>query len=647
MVFQSGDSVTVVDEIKARIDIVDLVGESVQLRQSGRTFKALCPFHTEKTPSFVVDPGRQTWRCFGACSEGGDAFAWVMKQDSVGFREALGALAERTGVQLAPLDAHAEEREKRLDRLRSANEAAAAFYHQRLLNDADAAGARDYLEERGLTTEVIEAFRLGHAPQERDALLGYLSARGFSQDELVEAGLAIETERGARDRFSGRLMYPIHDGRGRCVGFGGRTLQGDAAKYINTSQTPLFDKSSLLYGLDRARENVRRQDAVIVVEGYMDVIAAHQHDQRNVVASMGTALTERQVALIKPLTHNILLALDADPAGMAATLRGIETTRDALGTEKVPIPSARGLVRMQDQLAADIRIIDLPEGRDPDDLIRLDPERWATLVREAPGYLDFRFDRAKATHDLSDARQRAALLDELVPLVSAIAQPVVREEYAVRLAALSRIDVKIVRSRAGRAQPAQGRRTAPRATAAEVPSHLARRPMDRPTAFLLKLVVARPEVLRELSEETVTLLEDTGARELLSSRLAASDTEAWRDALSPELRDMADALQAEASNLQPYSSQEACHAARDTVAKIRERRQRERLRMYRHEIAEQQRTLGASTLEQAAYDLDQGIQDPTDVSEESPAMTVLRSRAQGQELHDHRSSDASDEESQS
>ena len=273
------------------------------------------------------------------------------------------------------MDAKAEEREKRLLRLRSANEAAASFYRRSLVEEAEAEGARDYVERRGVAAETAEAFGLGYAPTSPDALRGYLSARGFSADEISTAGLSMDGERGPRDRFRGRLLFPIRDAQGRCVGFGARALDDDV-KYLNTPQTPLFDKSSLLYGLDRAREAIRGADRVIVVEGYMDVIAAHQHEQTHVVASMGTALTEKQVASLKPLTRNILLALDADAAGAAATVRGIDTTRQAVGTEPQPVVSARGLVRMQNTLAADIRIIELPAGRDPDDLIRLDPERW-------------------------------------------------------------------------------------------------------------------------------------------------------------------------------------------------------------------------------------------------------------------------------
>ena len=288
---------TVVDEIKERIDIADLVGETVQLRKSGRTLKAPCPFHQERTPSFVVDSGRQTWHCFGACSEGGDIFSWVMKKQNVPFREALRQLAEQANVPLRPLDARAEEAEKRLTRLRSANEAAATYFRNVLLTDILAQDVRSYLDERGVSDEISDRFVLGYAPNQRDGLQSYLSARGFTSEDLVAAGLVAETDGGPVDRFRDRLMFPIRDGRGNSVGFGGRALAEGGAKYLNTAQTALFDKSRILYGLPQAHEAVRGADQIIIVEGYMDVIAAHQHGQLNVVASMGTALTEAQVGL--------------------------------------------------------------------------------------------------------------------------------------------------------------------------------------------------------------------------------------------------------------------------------------------------------------------------------------------------------------
>ena len=629
---------TLIDEIKAGIDIVDLVGESLALRKAGPTFKAPCPFHTERTPSFIVDPRRQTWHCFGACSEGGDVFSWVMKRQGVEFREALRILADRAGIRLTPLDARAEERAKRLERLRSANETAAAFYRSHLLQEASAAAARAYLEQRGVAEEVAEAFALGYAPDQPDALLGYLSARGFVAEELTAAGLLMEAEHGHRDRLRGRLIFPIRDARGRCVGFGGRVLGGSGPKYLNTPETELFDKSGLLYGLDRAQAAARQEDRIIIVEGYMDVIAAHQHGQANVVASMGTSLTRRQVALIKPLTRNILLALDADAAGATATLRGIETAREAVGQEQVPVPDARGLVRLQDDLAADIRVIQLPEGRDPDDLIRLDPQQWASLIKEAPGYLTYRFQRAKAAHDLEDPRERAAVMEELLPLVAAISQPVVRAEYLERLAALVRLDAHTLRSRMGRptlgSSPARPREdgTAPRPRA------------DPQTEFLLKLAVARPEVLSEVREEALTLFQDSAAREFLQSRLSAQDEDGGPASLTPALRDYAALIEEEAAALPPFSTDQARAAARQALRRVRERQLREELHLQRHTIAEHERRYQRDPLALAAVDLER-VEDSVDETEiAGAARSILESQAKGRELHAPQRSAGAEEE---
>ena len=617
---------TQVDDIKARIDIVELIGESVPLRKTGRTFKALCPFHTERTPSFTVNPARQTWHCFGACAEGGDIFSWVMKREGLEFREALRLLAERAGVSLTPLDARADERSRQLERLQSANETAATFFQTQLRTPAGAA-ASTYLDARGLTEQIVEEFGIGYAPDSADALQGFLSARGFRADELLSAGLLSEAARSPVDRFRDRIIYPIRDSRGRCTGFGGRALGDALPKYLNTAQTPLFDKSGLLYGLDHARDPIRLEDRVIVVEGYMDVIAAHQHGQRNVVAAMGTALTEKQVALIKPLTLNILLALDADAAGAAATVRGIDTTRQAMGNETVPVPDARGLVRLQDQLAADIRIIGLPPGQDPDDLIRRDPDRWAQLIQEAPGYLEYRFRQTRAVHNLDDPRDRAAAVQELLPLVAAITEPVVRAEYLGRLAALARVQSQILEAQLRRGPSRLPRSGSPAAAPAAAPIRV-----DKPTAFLLQLLIARPEIADVLPPDTPALIDDSVAQELLRGRLTQANAEIWLAGLAEPLREVAEHISDEASRLPPFSAEEAHRAALETVEHLRRRRLREELLPLTAELAETEQAVGRDALVRDAYALDSAGADTT-AGDDSPAAHVLRVRAKQQALH--------------
>jgi len=359
-----------VEEIKQRLDIVDVIGESVSLQRSGRNYRALCPFHAEKAPSFFVFPDKGTWHCFGGCATGGDVFAFVMKKENLDFSGALRVLAERAGITLGRKGAAPEETEK--DRLRQANEAAALFFQHALFNTQAGAGALAYLTMRGIDRQTAESFQLGYAPDTWDALKEHLKGRGFGEGELLKAGLLVEGEKGPYDRFRQRATISIRDERGRTVGFGSRMLPGDSGaepegpKYLNTPQTPIFDKGAILFGLDRSAEHIRRADVAVVVEGYMDVIAAHQHDNLNVVASMGTALTERQLALLRDLTENIVLAFDPDSAGQAASERGDVIAR---------------------RMGAQIRVMKISGDRDPDEIIRADPEGWRRLVVEAQPFV--------------------------------------------------------------------------------------------------------------------------------------------------------------------------------------------------------------------------------------------------------------------
>jgi len=411
---------SVVDEVKQRLDIVDVVGQYVQLQKAGRNYKAICPFHSERTPSFFVSPERQSWHCFGACGTGGDIFSFVMKKENLEFAEALRLLAERAGVTLAE---RRPEEEAERDRLREANEAAARFYHRALLSTEGAQEARRYLEERGLDLKTIQDFQLGYSPSGWDSLCQHLRERGYGDEQLVAAGLAVEGERGLRDLFHQRIMFPITDMRGRVVGFGGRSLpiegqEEGQPKYLNTPQTAIFDKGSLLYALDKAKEHIRRQGLAVIVEGYTDAIAAHQHGFPNVVASMGTALSERQVRLLKRFSRDVVLALDADTAGQEATLRAVE---------------------YQDILGRDIRVIILPEGRDPDQVVRSEPEAWPALLEDAQPLLDYKFEAVSSALDLSQPRQRSQAVDDLLPLLAAIGDRIVQAHYLQRLARLAQV----------------------------------------------------------------------------------------------------------------------------------------------------------------------------------------------------------------
>lgn len=441
---------SVTDEIKNRLDIIDVVTDyGVQLRKSGRNFSGFCPFHPNtKTPAFYVFPETQTWHCFGACSEGGDVFTFVMKKTGWDFRETLVDLAKRAGVALEerrPVDKVQQAAEERMLGLL---EAAAEYFHQLLLHAPQAEQARQYVASRRLNDETIAAFKLGYALDSWDALRTHFGAQGYDADELLRAGLLTEHEerQTTYDRFRNRLMFPIRDPDGRVVGFGARTLDPDGVpKYLNSPQTLVFDKSHLLYGLDMARRAIRDTREVIIVEGYMDVIQAWQHGFRNLVAQMGTALTETQLRTLQRYSKRYILALDADAAGVNATLRGLQVAREALDRDFEVSFDARGLVRMDGRLKGEIRVVVLPEGEDPDSIIRRDPERWSALLAEARPVADYVIWMLTRDLDPANARAKSDIAKQVLPLIADIPDAVQRDHYIVMLARRLGVDERAIR----------------------------------------------------------------------------------------------------------------------------------------------------------------------------------------------------------
>jgi DNA primase len=424
-----------VAEVRERTDIVEVVGQYVQLKRAGRSFKGVCPFHQEKTPSFIVFPESQNFHCFG-CGKGGDVFTFYQSIEHVEFREALQELARRAGVQLSTIPTVAPEVDAHRTRLLELNELVTTFFHNVLVNTAAGEPGRGVVKERGLNDEMVERFALGYAIEGWDNLLRYLTSRGVDPALAAEAGLLQARDGGGYyDRFRGRLIFPIRDRDGRVVGFGGRVVGEGQPKYLNSPQSAIFDKSTLLYALDVGKDEIRRQDQAVIVEGYMDAIAAHQFGHANVVATMGTALTESQVGLVKRLTKHLVLALDADAAGQMATLRGLDTLREALDQEEVPVPDARGMIRFERKLNAEIAIVRLPEGKDPDELIRRAPERWPEVVAGARPFLEFLVDAVVTGVGPTDARAKSTALAQLAPVLASVSDPVVVSHYVNRLAA--------------------------------------------------------------------------------------------------------------------------------------------------------------------------------------------------------------------
>lgn len=412
----------VVEEIKSKLDIVAIVSEYVQLKKAGTRMSGLCPFHNERTPSFSVSPDMQFWYCFG-CNEGGDAINFVMRMEGLEFPEALKVLAKRTGVQLRQED---PERNSRRQRLIDVNTAAAKFFHEVLLKHPTAEAARKYAaEKRALKPETIEDLLIGYAPDSWDATSAALKKKGFKDEDVVAAGIATRREKGGGtfDRFRDRLMFPIRDVHGNIVGFTGRILPGspdadkEEAKYVNTQQTDIYNKSSILFGLDRAKRAIRKVEYAVIVEGNMDVVASHQAGVTNVVASSGTALTEQQLDLLTRYTDKLVLSFDNDAAGERAARRGIELAL---------------------QKGFSVRVLRLPPGagKDPDDAIRKDVKLWQQAITDSVPFMQWNIDLVRERTDMDDPEAKKAASEELVGEVAKLTAAVERAHWIKELGLL-------------------------------------------------------------------------------------------------------------------------------------------------------------------------------------------------------------------
>ena len=485
----------IIAEIKSKLPAIDVVGETVALKRAGSVYKGLCPFHAEKTPSFIVTPDRESWHCFG-CGEHGDIFTFLMRRDGLDFRESLSRLAERAGVELSEQTAR-EDRRKR--RLRDALEAAIAWYREVLLQTRQADAARGYLAERGLDEQTLERFGVGYALNTWEALTKRLRAKGFTDAELIDAGLASPSTRGGvYDRFRGRIIIPIRDVSGRAIGLGGRIMPGaEGPKYLNSPATVLFDKSRTLYGIDVAKGSIRTQKLAVIVEGYTDVMAAHQAGFTNVVASLGTALTAGQVELANRYADAVALAYDVDLAGEAATQRGL---LEELG----PVVSK-------------VRVIRIPAGKDPDEYIRTDPGGWRTAVADAEELLPYFMQRAAAEVDMRQAQGRSAYTRRMLDLLRRIPDRVEQDAYIPRLSQLAGIDERVLRDdlvRGPRPMPVRPTGDGRSADTGPTLSTLERE--------ALTLVLLNPSLMDELAEGQPLPVRDEAARAL---------GEAWRAAV--------------------------------------------------------------------------------------------------------------------
>ncbi|GAC1634919.1 MAG: hypothetical protein NVS4B2_22000 [Chloroflexota bacterium] len=545
-----------VEEIKGRLSIEDIVGRYVDLKRSGASYKGLCPFHQEKTPSFYVTPARGSYHCFG-CGKGGDIFSFVMDVDRVAFPDALKSLAEQAGVSLPERSA---EKPSLKNKLYEANEAASRYFADTLRGNAGAP-ARRYLHERGFGADAIVAFDLGFATESRVALTHHLRSAGFDDRIVLTAGLVGQDEKTQDifDRFRNRLIFPIRDAAGKILGFGGRTLGDAQPKYLNSPQTEIFDKSSVLFGVHRARDAIRAAGKAVLVEGYLDAVRAHLAGYANVVASLGTAVTSQQLMGLSRLTDVVILALDPDAAGQAAAAR---TSVDALTS----VTQARGRT-MGSASTLDLRIAELPaEGGDPDELIRDAPQTWPAVVDASIPAFEYFYLRTMATVDRESDSWRQQAIDRLLPVIASFAGSIGwQAEWLERLARDTGTDVRALQRslpapdgrQAGGA--ARGNRVPDRKRAGEASREIIGTSTARALAtdqkiqaeeslisLLLRLVVVPDEAAQLLHDWPFNVPEhDVIVRALLHwAEKQNYDYEIFRETLPASVHDHADRLRA-------------------------------------------------------------------------------------------------------
>ena len=413
-----------VEEIKRKVDIVSLISESVQLKKAGRNYKGLCPFHSEKTPSFMVNPERQIFKCFG-CGEGGDVLSFVEKNERASFPEALKLLADRVGVKLKQTAPDPAEKQK--DTFFKINAAAAELYHYILTKHAKGKQALEYLKARGIVPAAVKDFKLGFAPAVEGFVTGYLIKKGFSPAELIASGISLPSQRSKNpyDRFRGRIIFPIHDAQGRTVGFSGRILGSGEPKYLNSPDSLIFNKSNSLFGIDLARGEIGKSKKAILVEGNLDVVSSHQAGVTNTVCPLGTALTEAQVELIKRYAEEIVLAFDSDGAGISASKRAIELAEN------------QGMA---------VRVSELGNFKDPDEMIRTEPKSWQKATEEATSVYEFIIASSLKRWSGQGVDGKRRVVAEVLPYLKGLTDPMQLEQYLQSLSDRLGVRIETVRS---------------------------------------------------------------------------------------------------------------------------------------------------------------------------------------------------------
>jgi DNA primase len=535
-----------IDEIKQKIDITEIIGQYVQLTKSGRTFRAPCPFHSEKKPSFFVYPEQQTWHCFGACNTGGDVFSFIMKKEGLEFKDALALLAEKTGVIL-PSAAKFEAEDKTRARYFQMNQAAAQYFQNLLLNSPAAAKARRYLESRGLNAKAISDFQLGYSLPGWEALKGYLVEKGYGEQDLLAVGLLVQSEGQSQthDRFRDHIMFPIMDDRGRTLGFGARVLDDSLPKYVNSPQSPVFDKSGSLYGIHLAKAAIRQSNLAVLVEGYMDVIVAHQFGFANVIAPMGVAITEKQINQIKKLTHNIALALDPDAAGEDAAMR---------------------CINYENALDAEVKVISLPTGQDPDEVIKEDIRQWQNHVDKAIPVIEYTINVITKKLDMKSSQGKTEAANRLLPIIAEVKAGTRQYDYLTKLSLAIGIEDKKLEAALGRYKNDRKARETRSQAIQKATRTIRSSPMEE---YALALLIQHPDIKKSASDEPGLLpeyFENSENREIFSRLLETEVSGNIEELFDPITRNHYESLQAR--SLPDNQIQEKY---RDCVLRLKER----------------------------------------------------------------------------
>jgi DNA primase len=508
---------SIIEEIKSKLDIVEVISSYLPLKKCGANYRTLCPFHSEKNPSFFVSPARQIWHCFG-CLRGGDVFKFIMEIEGVEFGDALRILAKKAGVELKPLSPEYQKLKTQRQRLYEICELATKFFETQLKKSNTGAKVKEYLLSRGINEKSIEDWRIGYAPFTKEGLIKFLRDKGYKIEEIEKAGLAVKTEKGGfYDRFRGRIMFPIFDLNSQVIGFGGRIFppekDKEVAKYINTPTTLLYDKGKVLYGLDKARTEIRKKDFCVLVEGYTDTILSHQIGCSNTISACGTSLTLDQLRLIKRYTQNLILGFDMDIGGDAATKRGI------------------GLAQVE---GFNIKILKLPQEKDPADVISQDPQKFLEILETPISILDFYFESAFSKFDKNTPEGKKAISQILLPVIKRIPNKIERffwvKELAKRLEAREQdIEEELEKVKIEEEEIIQEKKE-------PLPPQKTRKELleEKLLVFLLKL----PEKVKDLKDEIEFL--SPFAKELVS-KLSISP-QVKRESFPPEMQEQFDVL---------------------------------------------------------------------------------------------------------